>query len=330
MSGAPSEPREIDVCVRTIGGHEVRLRLREDAAELRELFTAFVNRPCAAPGLVQLPLDGGKTACTVAVEHIVSIVTSPPVLVQLEQQAPQETQAPLPATAVEPPRLHRPGYAVIDDFLGVDEHQDMLALALRDRSRFEAGTVEGSVHPGRRNSVILTFGETAHATLIANRLLVWFPLLAQALGEPVFPLQQIESQLTASNDGDFYSSHLDSSVRTIDGRAIACVYYFFRQPKGFTGGALRLYDTIEEAGQFRQAESFQEIEPVSNRLVVFTSRTFHELRPTRCPSKDFADSRFAVTTWLHRSRTPLPHATFGWGHFRCGQVAPAFQRSANR
>ena len=323
MNGGQAAPREIDVRVRTIGGHEIQLRLPEDAAALRELFTAFVNRPSDPPGLVQLPLDGGRAACTVAAEHIVSIVTSPPILVQLEQQAPQEVHPPAPA--VEPPKLHRPGCVVIDDFLGVDEHEDMLALALRDRNRFEPGTVEGKAHPGRRNWVILNFGETAHATLIANRLLVWFPLIAQALGEPLFPLQQIESQLTASNDGDFYRSHLDTDGRTVDGRTITCVYYFFREPKAFTGGGLRFYDTIEERGQILQAESLQEIEPVSNRLIAFTSRTFHELRPIRCPSKDFEDSRFAVTTWLHRSSKPLPGATFGWGHFRCGQVAPALR-----
>lgn len=318
MSGGQAGPREIDVRVRTIGGHEIQLRIAEDAPALRELFTAFVNRPSDPPGLVQLPLDEGRAACTVAVEHIVSIVTSPPVLLQLVPPAPQANQ-----TAVE--HLRRPGCVVIDDFLGVDEHQNMLAFALRDRDRFEPGTVEGKAHPGRRNRVILNFGEAAHAALIANRLLVWFPLIAQALGEPIFPLRQIESQLTASNDGDFYTSHLDSDGRSVDGRAIACVYYFFRDPKPFTGGGLRFYDSVEEAGRIRQAASFQEIEPVRNRLIAFTSRTFHELRPIRCPSKDFGDSRFAVTTWLHRSSEPLPDATFGWGHFRCGRVAPALR-----
>jgi SM-20-related protein len=317
-----STPREIDLRVRTIGGHEFHLRLSEDAPELRELFTQFVNRSSDAPGLVQLPLDGGETACTLAVEHIVSIVTSPPVLLQLETPPPVEEQRP--AAVVEPPKLHRARCIAIDDFLGVDEHQDMLAVALRDREQFEPGTVEGQEHAARRNRVILTFGQTAHATLIANRLLVWFPLIAQALGEPLFHLQQVESQLTASNDGDFYRAHLDTGA-AVDGRAIACVYYFYRQPKAFTGGGLRFYDTIEEGGQIRRAESFQEIEPVSNRLVAFTSRTFHELRPIRCPSKDFADSRFAVTMWLHRSSEPVANTTLGWGHFRCGQVSPALR-----
>ena len=129
--------------------------------------------------------------------------------------------------------------------------------------------------------------------------------------------------MTATNDGDFYGAHLDTNHESIEGRAIACVYYFFDEPKGFRGGSLRLYDTIERDGQMSQADSFQEVEPVNNRLVAFRSRSYHELRPTRCPSKEFSDSRFAVTAWLHRGLTPDPGVKLGWGHFRCGEVPPA-------
>jgi len=319
--------REIEIRIRTTGGHEHELRLPEDSTELRDLFTAFANRSptAAATGpLVQLPLEGGTTACTIAVDHIVSIITSPPVLVQLES-------APAPQPVAEFPEVRRPGCVVIDDFLGVDEHQDMLAFAFRERNRFEPGTVDGRVHPGRRNWVILNFGDLAHATLIMNRLLVWFPLLANALNTPVFPIGRAEAQLTAGNDGDFYGAHMDTDGKDgLDERVMACVYYFFREPKEFSGGNLRLYDTVEYGGQRRRAESFQEIEPVSNRLVVFTSTTFHELRPIHCPSKDFENSRFAVTSWLHRRGTPDPHATFGWGHFHCGQVASGFRARSAR
>jgi len=321
MSAENGQPRIIDLRIRTIGGHEFELSLPEDAAALRELFATFANRSTTASGLVQLPVDGGRTACTIAVDHIVSIVTTPPVLVELEPQQP--VAEPAPPAPLEPPRMHRAQHVVIDDFLGVDENRDMLAFAMRDRSRFAAGTVEGAKHAARRNSVVLDFGDSAHASLIANRLLVWFPLIARALDVPMFPLKQVESQLTASNDGDFYGPHLDTGHNEHEGRAIACVYYFFDEPKGFHGGNLRLYDATEQDGSLSRASSFNEIEPVNNRLVAFTSRTYHELRPTTCPSKEFSDSRFAVTSWLHRSEKPLYQATFGWGHFRCGEVPPA-------
>ncbi len=235
MSDQAPSVRDIDVDIRTIGGHQHQLRLPEDSPELRELFTAFVNRPAiAAQGrsnLVQLPLDGGAAACTIAVDQIVSLVTSPPVLVQLEQ--PDLQPVPPQAAAVEVPTLRRSECVVIDDFLGVDEHADMVAYALRERARFEPGTVQGQAHPARRNSVVMDFTAAAHSALLVNRLLVWFPLITRALGQEAFPLKSVESQLTAGNDGDFYQSHLDTDGSSLEGRAIACVYYFYREPKGF-------------------------------------------------------------------------------------------------
>ncbi len=221
--------------------------------------------------------------------------------------------------------MRRPEHVVIDDFLGVDENADMIAYALRERARFESGTVQGKANPARRNSVFMNFTEAAHSALLVNRLLVWFPLITQAMGLEAFPLKTVESQLTAGNDGDYYQSHLDADETGPQHRAIACVYYFFREPKGFSGGDLRLYDSLDHGGQRVRSDSFQTVEPVNNRLVVFTATTFHGLRPIRCPSKEFEDSRFAVPNWIHRSDTLDPAATFGWGHFHCGTVPPAFQ-----
>ncbi len=332
MSEETPATRVIDLRIRTIGGHEYVLPLPEDRPELRQLFTAFVNRAAMAsqgkPNLVELPLEGGEAACTIAVDQIVSIESSPPVLLQLEQ--PVEAAAAQPA-AQQPvehapaPTLRRPEVVVIDDFLGVDENTDMVAYALRERDRFEPGTVEGKAHPARHNSVVMNFTHSAHSNLLVNRLLIWFPTVARALGHEAFPLKAIESQLTASNDGDFYGAHMDTDGSKPDDRVIACVYYFFREPRGFSGGDLRVYDTLDYGGEIRRAESFQSIQPVNNRLVAFTARTFHELRPIRCPSKAFEDSRFAMTNWIHRADNPDPAARFGWGHFHAGTIPRAFQ-----
>ena len=292
-----------------MGGHVHELALAEDAPELRALFTALVEREAGtavSSPLLQIPLDGGRSALTVAAEHVVAVVTTPPVLVQTEAAAP-------PAAAVV-----RPGCMVIDDFLGPDEHHDMLAFVLRERDRFEPSTVEGRKDVGRRNSVIMHFSHQAHARLLGNRILVWLPVILKALGRPMFPLGAVESQLTASNHGDYYRAHLDSGDPSMERRELSCVYYFHRQPKGFAGGALRLHDAFESAEGLVPAGTFQEIEPESNRLVVFPSRTYHELMPIRCPSRDFADGRFAITTWLHGRADAAADARFGWGHFRVG------------
>jgi Rps23 Pro-64 3,4-dihydroxylase Tpa1-like proline 4-hydroxylase len=75
-------------------------------------------------------------------------------------------------------------------------------------------------------------------------------------------------------------------VRTVSG-----VYYFYRQPKAFDGGELRLYAFGEEA--------FVDIEPSENAFVAFPSFAAHEVLPVTCPSGAFEDSRFSVNCWLH-------------------------------
>jgi len=309
--------RDIQLKIRLAGGHEHAVTLREDAPELLTIFTAL-STPGTGNQFVQLPLDGGKAACSFQTSQLVSIMSEPPVLMEFNK-------VPVAATPVQPSQatqLRRPRFVVIDDFLSPQEHNELLAFALMSEEQFEAGTVTTYEPEIRQNLVILRFGETVHGRLIQNRLLVWFPLFAKTFAMPVFPLGSVESHLTAAGDGQYFKVHCDDAPDIL--RVFSCVYYMHREPRGFAGGELRLYDSIEEGNSRRPAETFTAVEPVANRMVVFPSKEFHEARPVRCPSKEFADRRFAITSWLHSSMHPDPEATFGWGHFRCGVVAPQF------
>jgi Rps23 Pro-64 3,4-dihydroxylase Tpa1-like proline 4-hydroxylase len=307
-------PREIRLQISLMSGQTQAVTLLEDAPELSILFAAL-----AAPGLssrlVQLPLDGGKIAWSFQTSQLVSIVSEPPVVLTLERA--KEPEKIVTAST----RISRPRFVVIDDFLSPLEHDELLAYALMSEAQFEAGTVTSYDPDARQNLVILSFGESLHSQLIENRLLIWFPLLAKTLGVPMFPLAAIESQLTAAGDGYYFKAHSDDAPGVP--RVLSCVYYLHREPRGFAGGDLRLYDCIEEGGERRAAETFTAVAPVANRLVVFPSDEFHEAMPVRCPSREFSDNRFAVTSWLHRAANPDAAATFGWGHFHCGVVAPA-------
>lgn len=311
-------PRDIRLRIRLTGGHEHELTLREDAPELAALFNALAF-PDAGIGFLQLPLQGGNAACSLRATQLVSIESEPPVVLDIPAAAP--------GIGIGHTRLSRPRYQVIDDFLCPREHQELLALALASEERFRAGTDLSSDPEYRQNLVIMEFGETVHAKLIQDRLLVWFPVLARMFDMPVFPLAMIESQLTAAGEHQFYKVHSDDAPTCP--RVLSCVYYLHREPRGFGGGMLRLYDAIEENGARRAADTFTSIEPRNNRMVVFPSEEFHEVMPVRCPSGDFADYRFAVTNWLHRGASDDTEATFGFGHFRCGVVAPQFA-SASR
>ena len=311
--------RTVKLSVRLVGGDLHDITLPEDARELLDLFAAMAALP-SADRLLQLPLGGGKAACTVRASQVVSVVSEPPVVLEL-----QKPVTPATGTAA---RVRRPQYAIIDDFLGPGEYGEILALALAAEDEFKAGQVStnnlDTYNPEyRQNQVVMHFGGTVHSRLLQNRLLIWFPLLARNFGIPMFPLRELESQLTAASNNQFYKVHCDDGPDIP--RVLSCVYYLFREPRGFAGGNLRLYDCIEDdGGSRRPAETFTTIEPLANRMVVFPSLEFHEAMPARCPSGEFADCRFAITSWLQRAAVANPDATFGWGHFRCGVVAPQF------
>ena len=318
--------RLIDVEIFLAGGHRHQLSLPEGSPHLVELFTALATG-AGAGGFVQVPIKEGRAACSFHASQLVSVVTQPPVVIQDEAQGigagsaasePEESEDAAPIT-IRPSR-----YAILENFLSPREHGDMLAYALASQERFEPGTVAGNRDRRRENLVIMDFAASAHATLLQNRLLTWLPVVCQGLGVPLFPVQLVESQLTAGNDGHFYRLHNDSGEGEPSPRTLSCVYYFFRNPKGFSGGELRLHDTECQGEATRASRAFRVLEPVANRLVVFESDAFHEVRPVSCPSRDFADSRFAVTTWIRRRESPDPNATFGWGQLRFGTVPRNF------
>lgn len=312
-------PRDIQLRIRLAGGHSVEVTLLEDAPELKVLYAALAS-PESTDTFVQLPRDGASSACSFRTSQLVSIESTPPVVLD-------DSSASLSLNPGASNRVQRPRHIVIDDFLGPREHQEMLALALASEQEFEAGTEESRNPEYRQNLVIMGFGDTVHSRLIQSRLLMWYPLLAKSFGIPIFPLDMIESQFTAAGDGQFYKVHADDGPATP--RVLSCIYYLHREPRGFGGGALRLYDAIEIDGERMAAKTFTTIVPRNNRMVVFPSEEFHEAMPVRCPSGDFADYRFAVTNWIHRSDKPNKETTFGFGQFRCGVVAPQFVNVRN-
>lgn len=128
------------------------------------------------------------------------------------------------------------------------------------------------------------------------------PELARALGVAAFEVEQIQLSLIAYNDGDFYRAHVDTEpsrdredVERIGDRVLSAVYYFHREPRAYSGGALRLH-------AFNPAsDRFEDVAPEQNSLIAFASFARHEVRPVICPSRGFEDSRFAINCWVRRA-----------------------------
>ena len=109
----------------------------------------------------------------------------------------------------------------------------------------------------------------------------------------------VEAQVTASIDGSFFGVHTDADQLKVPKRYLTYVYYFNRAPKGFTGGELRIYDDVLRNNKLGRAETFNVVEPLHNRIVLFWARTMHEVMPVRVPSGAFADARFTVNGWVN-------------------------------
>jgi SM-20-related protein len=107
----------------------------------------------------------------------------------------------------------------------------------------------------------------------------------------------LEPELTWCGDGAFFKMHSDTLHRErAHQRVMTVVYYFYNEPKPFSGGQLCIYGLGADANSRPQ----QEIDPRFDRAVLFPSWFPHEVLPIHCISPAFADGRFAISCWVRK------------------------------
>ena len=197
------------------------------------------------------------------------------------------------------PRGLTPPWLVRHDLLSAQECRDLLGLALASEGRFKPAAVDkGLVDPAiRRSSTLRDLG--SFESLFERRVRAAVPDFIRELRLTSFDAGEIELELAAHNDGAHFALHGDlytggSSAR--GDRLLSAGYYFHRAPKAFSGGCLRMHRIGAVQGDLGE-----DIAPEHNSLVVFPSWAPHEVLPVRCPSRAFADSRFAVNCWVYRA-----------------------------
>jgi SM-20-related protein len=194
-------------------------------------------------------------------------------------------------------------FAVFDEFLCAEEWHNLLRFTA-DRGRdFDATRIvsaNGSHQIDRsyrRSRVLFDLGE--FRDLFRDRIFTFLPQILHALDYPSFPVSNFEIQLTATNNGEFFRRHNDNGIHTLSTRLITFVYFFYREPRPFTGGELCLFDTTLEEGEYKAPGPYFAYQPEQNQVVFFISEYLHEVMPVHCVSNDFMDSRFTVNGWLH-------------------------------
>lgn len=310
MESARQMPESYDVKVKLLlnGGHQYTLWLKSDAPLLENLLKVLVARSQnqAVSTLFQLPIDEGHSGLCFPSEYLIGVETSPPIFVQQQGRSRNESAiAPTSApsrTAVGPasPRANiLPSDCVqIDNFLTSEQQKRLIDYVLQQESAFLPTTTSTGAADYRRSWVLHSFPE--FASLTSERIQAVIPDVFSKLSIQPFSISQIEAQLTAHNDGNYYKIHNDSGSADTATRVLTYVYYFYREPKPFTGGELLIYDSKVENNFYVKAESFKTVEPRNNSIVFFLSRYMHEVLPVSCPSQSFADSRFTINGWIRR------------------------------
>lgn len=219
-------------------------------------------------------------------------------------------EPPLEATGAADPAEPEPvaaRFVQFDDFLDPEGHARLLAFALAREPDFVTSSVtrpdedpSGAYLELRRSRTLYDLAEVWD--LFEGPITRLLPYVRRELDVPWFSLHHIERQLTVHGPGDHFTLHTDAGGPDTDTRMISAVYYFNREPRRFSGGALRLFDTVDRGGVIEPVATHTEIAPLDNRLVVFRSDAFHEVRPVEAESLDFADQRFTVVFWARKAQ----------------------------
>lgn len=238
--------------------------------------------------VLQLQIDGpeGSRGIAISTRNILAIETSPASVF--------DTQRP-PTVAQTAP------YIRIPDFMPSAAHKQILNYALSREGDYSPSTVKASLTDENkrdasvRDSLVLRELGGLPAEFEQD-LRTLIPDAMQVLDMDLPQNFELEFQLTAHNDGAFYRMHRDNNSPSTGMRQLTFVYYFHHQPQAYSGGEIRLFDTLKDSEA--AAVSSVSIFPDDNSLLLFPSGIPHEVTEVSCPSKNFEASRFTLNGWV--------------------------------
>jgi SM-20-related protein len=213
--------------------------------------------------------------------------------------------AEVSSAAAERPPVLPARSVVLDEFLAPQELEELMRFTIQHEADFSASEVvspsaDGGIvnYEHRRSRVLMELSH--HQDLILTRIKAVLPQVLNELDMEEFSIADVEVQVTASNDGDFFHFHSDNGSDRVASRHLTFVYFFHREPRQFEGGELRIHDAHLEDGTYVSEGTYQTIVPQQNQIVFFPCELLHEITPVNCGSQLFADSRFTLNGWLRR------------------------------
>jgi Rps23 Pro-64 3,4-dihydroxylase Tpa1-like proline 4-hydroxylase len=306
--------REIKVKLLLAGGQSIGLVLPPEHPVLAQLFSAVArtdtaSRPATHPPVFQIPMEGGRASLAFAAQQLVGVITDPAVLIQRDGPSDGDVAAPLPSAAVAAAAaasaaqgrsdIVRHPVVKIESFLSGAELAWLMDLVYASEAGFVPARVTDDKENYRRASML--GASESLKQLFVKKITALMPEVMPQLRMGRFPLGAIDCQVTASGDGDYFKAHTDAGANETYKRQYTYVYYFHREPKGFAGGELRIYDDVIRNGKLAATDSYQIVEPRQNTMVFFQAAVMHEVMPVTVASRQFRDARFTVNGWIERA-----------------------------
>lgn len=292
---------EVSVTLLLNGSHTRTLVLHRKDPLLTSLLSSIGEKSNGGgrpTRLFNIRLDQGRRSFIFSSTDLIGLITDPPLVSEMGVRQPTQQASP---AAIDQGASERSPYLVLENFIDPAVHAELLKFVLVREKHFMPSSVSTSDADYRRSQVLHDFPQ--FAGLFRDRARSLQPRLAATFGMGTFPVGDIECQLTASNDGDFFKLHNDNGSPDTLEREISYVYYFNNEPKSFTGGEFRIYNSRIANGRYECGEAAAVLEPKNNSILFFPSHCHHEVLPVRCPSKRFIDSRFTVNGWVRRARS---------------------------
>ena len=304
--------REIKVKLLLAGGQSVSLVVAPEHPVLAQLLAivAGENGGLSAPphpSVFQIPVEGGRASLAFSAQQLVGVITDPAVLIHGDAPNQANVSVPVPSAAVAAAAtagaaqgrdLIRHPVVQIESFLTGSELAWLMDLVTASEASFVPSRVSDNKED-YRHSLMLAAPPPVR-DLFVKKITGLMPEVMPQLRLGRFAIGDIDCQITASVDGSYFKAHTDAGANETYKRQYTYVYYFNREPKGFTGGELRIYDDVIRSGKLAATDSYQVIEPRNNTIVFFQAAVMHEVMPVRMPSRQFRDARFTVNGWIAR------------------------------
>jgi Rps23 Pro-64 3,4-dihydroxylase Tpa1-like proline 4-hydroxylase len=301
---------EIKLKLLLAGGQSAVLTLSPEHPLVAQLLGTIADRSAGAAtsALFQIPIEGGRASLTFAADQLVGVVTDPAVTIKpdgADAVGASSALSPGVAAAAEASAAQGLGDLVrhpvvqLDGFLSGSEVAWLMELTFAAEQRFVRSRVSDARDDYRHSLMMAAPHELWE--LISNKIRAVMPEVMPQLRVGKFTVGNIDCQITASIDGSYFKVHTDADDKQMIKRQLTYVYYFNREPKGFTGGELRIYDDRIRNGKLASTDSFQVVEPRHNSIVFFQAAVMHEVMPVAVPSKAFRDARFTVNGWVERA-----------------------------